>query len=89
MKAATRSTGGERIPGGISIHAAREGGDRTARYEHDTEEISIHAAREGGDPAIEPIAVPASISIHAAREGGDSFLTERKCNLSYFNPRRP
>ena len=89
MKAATRSTGGERIPGGISIHAAREGGDRTARYEHDTEEISIHAAREGGDPAIEPIAVPASISIHAAREGGDLPSTRRRGRKNDFNPRRP
>ena len=34
----------------ISIHAAREGGDRAWEAEHNTfYNISIHAAREGGD----------------------------------------
>ena len=34
----------------ISIHAAREGGDRVREYYAFPDEISIHAAREGGDP---------------------------------------
>ena len=33
----------------ISIHAAREGGDRYADYVTQAQVISIHAAREGGD----------------------------------------
>ncbi len=35
---------------GISIHAAREGGDATDIYNgYKRTKISIHAAREGGD----------------------------------------
>ena len=34
----------------ISIHAAREGGDKIARCCSFLFVISIHAAREGGDP---------------------------------------
>ena len=34
---------------GISIHAAREGGDSCARRNLHSRIISIHAAREGGD----------------------------------------
>ena len=34
---------------GISIHAAREGGDEIAVLSGYTGGISIHAAREGGD----------------------------------------
>ena len=38
------------IAKGISIHAAREGGDVAARMPKvRNDEISIHAAREGGD----------------------------------------
>ena len=33
----------------ISIHAAREGGDRFYMTPSEFEKISIHAAREGGD----------------------------------------
>ena len=33
----------------ISIHAAREGGDKDVRYKDRDMPISIHAAREGGD----------------------------------------
>ena len=33
----------------ISIHAAREGGDRIINGNSDYSIISIHAAREGGD----------------------------------------
>ena len=34
---------------GISIHAAREGGDHPANSDIRLYQISIHAAREGGD----------------------------------------
>ena len=34
---------------GISIHAAREGGDADYPVDLDNLKISIHAAREGGD----------------------------------------
>ena len=37
--------------GGISIHAAREGGDKGIEAENLYWGISIHAAREGGDTA--------------------------------------
>ena len=57
----------------ISIHAAREGGDRKHLFKNSRRwRISIHAAREGGDlpdNAFKRQAV--FISIHAAREGGD------------------
>ena len=33
----------------ISIHAAREGGDKTEKHDYREMRISIHAAREGGD----------------------------------------
>ena len=50
MKAATSCGAGNRSAGKISIHAAREGGDRKARYDLcEFQFISIHAAREGGD----------------------------------------
>ena len=39
--------------GGISIHAAREGGDEAAAEAvAQRGEISIHAAREGGDLGV-------------------------------------
>ena len=37
---------------GISIHAAREGGDPAQRQQKHRAGISIHAAREGGDTII-------------------------------------
>ena len=37
------------IKNGISIHAAREGGDAHFEEYSDCYGISIHAAREGGD----------------------------------------
>ena len=35
--------------GNVSIHAAREGGDRIDSVEKQQFLVSIHAAREGGD----------------------------------------
>ena len=37
---------------GISIHAAREGGDFWSKLPMPESRISIHAAREGGDPVV-------------------------------------
>ena len=52
VKAATcRYCGGTHATG-ISIHAAREGGDREREEKETAVRISIHAAREGGDGDI-------------------------------------
>ena len=58
---------------GISIHAAREGGDLYRIYKSTIKVISIHAAREGGDAFRRKLPEIADISIHAAREGGDAI----------------
>ena len=57
---------------GISIHAAREGGDFWDIIMLRWFYISIHAAREGGDTMGNVKLTFYRISIHAAREGGDS-----------------
>ena len=49
MKAATLKKRYKERFFGISIHAAREGGDRAKFLRAKTYIISIHAAREGGD----------------------------------------
>ena len=49
MKAATERISKAVGFGGISIHAAREGGDATLVFCRSDHQISIHAAREGGD----------------------------------------
>ena len=49
MKAATNRDTVFAVGGGISIHAAREGGDLRAAAASTATLISIHAAREGGD----------------------------------------
>ena len=60
------------IKNGISIHAAREGGDFTVAINYIFRWIiSIHAAREGGDRTVVSPSNSRGISIHAAREGGD------------------
>ena len=90
MKAATDATMSYDTAPGISIHAAREGGDA---YEFDVAgtapAISIHAAREGGDriPGGENRLI--GISIHAAREGGDRYRAIIHIATGDFNPRRP
>ena len=61
-------------PTDISIHAAREGGDRDGRRYPKLQIISIHAAREGGDTGAGVTCSGAGISIHAAREGGDDGI---------------
>ena len=49
MKAATSWAQMGLYTWGISIHAAREGGDPQKAACKDISHISIHAAREGGD----------------------------------------
>ena len=52
MKAATPYSEYRYEACGISIHAAREGGDNGKMYMCRYTAISIHAAREGGDLLI-------------------------------------
>ena len=63
----------------ISIHAAREGGDKDTAERQKAIAISIHAAREGGDLCEAADMLEEYISIHAAREGGDGLRTVN-CN---------
>ena len=60
---------------GISIHAPREGGDRTTSPTCGVKLISIHAPREGGDLLTKLAYKYKKISIHAPREGGDSIAS--------------
>ena len=71
VKAATQVRRTHKNAEGISIHAAREGGDECAVAVEIRFGISIHAAREGGDQEIGVEYSKPRISIHAAREGGD------------------
>ena len=73
----------------ISIHAAREGGDKMSFDWIHLQNISIHAAREGGDSVVNAADKSSFISIHAAREGGDSANGYDVGKIDDFNPRRP
>ncbi len=73
MKAATIRRPQPHNLRGISIHAAREGGDFRKLFAFITFAISIHAAREGGDQYGNVTSTAIVISIHAAREGGDRY----------------
>ena len=89
VKAATNAALSASMGIGISIHAAREGGDNHDRLHAGGGKISIHAAREGGDLCAGNCRGNAAISIHAAREGGDGSGSARAAARSDFNPRRP
>ena len=78
MKAATLGIGGLLFLDFISIHAAREGGDKTEYGFNQLGTISIHAAREGGDHCGFFFLIRQPISIHAAREGGDLRVAHRR-----------
>ena len=71
-RAATRSARPVQRGAGVSIHAAREGGDQGNCDTIDQTDVSIHAAREGGDGDANPARPLTQVSIHAAREGGDA-----------------
>ena len=89
MKAATLKEVAECLDVTISIHAAREGGDRLGTILKCSLCISIHAAREGGDITSNEVFRDIAISIHAAREGGDGICACVPYNRRHFNPRRP
>ena len=89
MKAATILSSSVSCVAVISIHAAREGGDKLTDIDKNSVSISIHAAREGGDHDMPAYDTHGSISIHAAREGGDQGNLFRVGFFRYFNPRRP
>ena len=74
----------------ISIHAAREGGDKRQPKTHNTSAISIHAAREGGDPGYRyasnsGLAFQSTPPVKAATQKEFYQALEDQ----YFNPRRP
>ena len=58
MKAATLLMIYTGMMPGISIHAAREGGDANAVERLQRARISIHAAREGGDAIDDAVVYP-------------------------------
>ena len=75
MKAATERISKAVGFGGISIHAAREGGDNICTR------IIINASRFQSTPPVKAATVvhvsavdAGRISIHAAREGGDNHV---------------
>ena len=75
----------------ISIHAPREGSDRTvtSNFARPTK-ISIHAPREGSDGlSCRAFLLSMLISIHAPREGSDNdrFSTRFKGVISIHAPR--
>ena len=90
MKAATTVIIGTNVEYGISIHAAREGGDMQAALNAaGYTDISIHAAREGGDAVRFNAAGRRGISIHAAREGGDEGIKSAASWLWEFQSTPP
>ena len=89
MKAATEVVEHRVVLLGISIHAAREGGDKDVRYKDRDMPISIHAAREGGDDFPRICGGDPDISIHAAREGGDHVRPIRRRSSEPFQSTPP
>ena len=90
VKAATRADKVRLDDIFISIHAAREGGDRDARtlpfvwniFQSTPPVKAATSAASDGTRKHE-------ISIHAAREGGDQGTSINQEDNIYFNPRRP
>mgnify|MGYP000336738505 CR=1 FL=1 len=79
MKAATISGGQRRISGGISIHAAREGGDEDVFFSRVI--LSVFQSTPPVKAATTDSPDKAQyrkISIHAAREGGDQVRRTHK-----------
>ena len=70
----------------ISIHAAREGGDKPRRHHP-----RLYGAFQSTPPvkAATEYTFPLGISIHAAREGGDLGNCDCAARHRHFNPRRP
>ncbi len=75
---------------GISIHAAREGGDNVD-YSGKTKDALFHSTppvKAATNLQTDDV-LSAEISIHAAREGGDESFIKIINNCNNFNPRRP
>ena len=89
VKAATEHCNYLQQTDDISIHAAREGGDRPLPLSLLFHTISIHAAREGGDAAPTRRQHQTVISIHAAREGGDQSKGGKRWCSSKFQSTPP
>ena len=90
MKAATKKIRYFLTVRHISIHAAREGGDRPKC------KLSQRVFLFQSTPPVKAAtladrmkAMLEAISIHAAREGGDFVFGYRVLNSCNFNPRRP
>ena len=75
---------------GISIHAAREGGDPKENLLTATYSISIHAAREGGD-AIGKLEKRLTTVFQSTPPVKAATCNNNGCFRldGYFNPRRP
>ena len=89
MKAATARIAVAVTLPAISIHAAREGGDKSEMERLILDAISIHAAREGGDFLDVLDILFRQISIHAAREGGDAITQLPRIYRSKFQSTPP
>ena len=74
----------------ISIHAHREGGDRSLRRISQRRAVFQSTPPARGATSMLPSRTePENISIHAPREGGDSPSMDRAAEKQYFNPRPP
>ncbi len=73
----------------ISIHAAREGGDRPFLLLSCCRNISIHAAREGGDAfqRVRELVDVVFQSTPPVKAATQPFFRQKL--EQYFNPRRP
>ena len=77
------------VRNGVSIHAAREGGDADKPLDDQTRNVSIHAAREGGDaPFASGLCVFACFNPRRPR-GRRPCRGRLTPPAVCFNPRRP
>src|ERR1017187_5465782 len=74
---------------GVSIHAAREGGDHVVGRSGWLGNVSIHAAREGGDKIETDIASLYSFQSTPPARAATLRRHRRQSRLRCFNPRRP
>ena len=90
VKAATDAIMSYDTAPGISIHAAREGGDEENPFEEEVAYAfqSTPPVKAATGDIIAGAALEI-ISIHAAREGGDQYIQHMPARPRHFNPRRP
>ena len=78
------------IKNGISIHAAREGGDGYISVPNHQPCISIHAAREGGDEIVSQSPRDAELFQSTPPvKAATRFFSANSTLGKNFNPRRP